>query len=150
MTSDIQKYRQIVEAAFSSKNPLKEMDNDMYETTPKGTRYKFVDSPRGSVLLVNGHPHKVHEATDEAQVAGMYYGGGPNDDGEVWNYDENDEPVILFQGPNDKCWDFIIDQLGDPHSDWEGFAGDYYQDDYEFADDGDDEDDEEDDDDEWQ
>jgi len=112
-------------------------DSHMYDTTATGTRYKFVDTPRGEAILINGLPYKVDSACGygsiEIEVAGFNI-GGTSGDCEVWTYDRDDEPVVQFKGEEGACWDYVIDLLGSPNSTWEGFAGDTYTDDGEFYD----------------
>ena len=112
-------------------------DTHMYATTANGTRYKFVDTPMGQAILINGLPYKVDSACGygsiEIEVAGFNIGGTAGDC-EVWTYDRDDEPVVQFKGEQDQCWDYVIDLLGSPNSTWEGFEGDTYTDDGEFYD----------------
>ena len=115
----------------------------MYETTSNGTRYKFVDTPRGEAILINGFPYKVDSANAfnsiEIEVAGFNI-GGTSGDCEVWTYDRNDGPNVQFKGEEGACWDYVIDLLGSPNSGWAGFEGHYYTDDGEFYDEDQDED----------
>ena len=108
----------------------------MYDTTANGTRYKFVDTPQGQAILIDGYPFKVDSAccfnSIEIVVAGFNIGGTPGDC-EVWK-DNDDEAEVEFKGEEDQCWDYVIDLLGSPNSEWEGFEGDYYTDDGEFHD----------------
>ena len=112
-------------------------DSRMYDTTANGTRYKFVDTPMGEAILINGLPYKVGSACGygsiEIEVAGFNI-GGTSGDCEVWTYDREDEPVVHFKGEQDQCWDYVIDLLGSPNSTWTGFEGDYYTDDGQFYD----------------
>jgi hypothetical protein len=115
----------------------------MYDTTPNGTRYKFVDTPQGQAILINGLPYKVGSACGygsiEIEVAGFNI-GGTSGLCEVWTYDVDDEAEVEFKGEEGECWDYVIDLLGSPNSTWQGFAGDYYTDDDQFYDDDEDED----------
>jgi hypothetical protein len=108
----------------------------MYDTTVNGTRYKFVDTPQGQAILINGCPYKVGSACGygsiEIEVAGFNI-GGTSGDCEVWT-DNDDEAEVQFKGEEDQCWDYVIDLLGSPNREWEGFEGDYYTDDGEFHD----------------
>jgi len=112
-------------------------ESHMYETTANGTRYKFVDTPMGQAILINGLPYTVDSACGygsiEIEVAGFNI-GGTSGDCEVWTYDRDDEPVVQFKGEEGACWDYVIDLLGSPNSTWAGFEGDYYTDDGEFYD----------------
>ena len=118
-------------------------DSHMYDTTPNGTRYKFVDTPQGQAILINGLPYKVGSACGygsiEIEVAGFNI-GGTSGLCEVWTYDVDDEAEVEFKGEEGECWDYVIDLLGSPNSTWQGFAGDYYTDDDQFYDDDEDED----------
>jgi len=112
-------------------------ESHMYETTANGTRYKFVDTPVGQAILINGLPYTVDSACGygsiEIEVAGFNI-GGTSGDCEVWTYDRDDEPNVQFKGEEGACWDYVIDLLGSPNSTWAGFEGDYYTDDGEFYD----------------
>jgi len=112
-------------------------ESHMYETTANGTRYKFVDTPMGQAILINGLPYTVDSACGygsiEIEVAGFNI-GGTSGDCEVWTYDRDDEPNVQFKGEEGACWDYVIDLLGSPNSTWAGFEGDYYTDDGEFYD----------------
>ena len=104
-----------------------------YDTTPKGVRYKFVDSANGEVLLVDGYAYSVGEGCRynirEFEVAGFEI-GGTVDECEV----SEGEDETLFSGTELECWHYVIERLGSPNSTWAGFAGDYYTDDGEFYD----------------
>lgn len=112
-------------------------ESHMYETTANGTRYKFVDTPMGQAILINGLPYTVDSACGygsiEIEVAGFNI-GGTSGDCEVWTYGRDDEPNVQFKGEEGQCWDYVIDLLGSPNSTWAGFEGDYYTDDGEFYD----------------
>ena len=96
-----------------------------YVTTPQGVRYKFVDCRDGVVLLVDGVGYDVGEAcrydSREFGVAG-YTIAGTSSECEVWQ----DADKILFEGSEERCWAYVIDLLGQPHSGWEGFPGHFY------------------------
>jgi hypothetical protein len=105
--------------------------NNAFDTTPNGTRYKFVDSDMGQVLLIDGMPYLVGDASGygsvESEVAG-YNIGGTHEACEVWREGDDDEAEILFEGDLSQCWDFVIERLGSPNSTWEGTEEDYIED----------------------
>lgn len=97
-----------------------------YDTTPKGVRYKFVDSANGEVLLVDGYAYSVGEGCRynirEFEVAGFEI-GGTVDECEVSEGDAE----TLFSGTELECWHYVIERLGSPNSGWQGFEGDFYK-----------------------